>query len=143
MKTGMSSALFCVVPILFCAHVWCPDLLLLLSLLLLQALQLAQAALEGSDTDRLRSVSLGLLGRCHHALGDLAAAQHHYAQVGAYIVAMAGTHSGRRGTNAESNRKEVRCGARVLGCTHGSAVGRGCRHAPAALSECCWVAAAC
>jgi hypothetical protein len=61
--------------------VWCPNPLLLLSLLLLQALQLAQAALEGSDTDRLRSVSLGLLGRCHHALGDLAAAQHHYAQV--------------------------------------------------------------
>jgi hypothetical protein len=49
--------------------------------LLLQALQLAQAALEGSDTDRLRSVALVLLGRCHHALGDLAAAQHHYAQV--------------------------------------------------------------
>ncbi|KAF6252058.1 hypothetical protein COO60DRAFT_560958 [Scenedesmus sp. NREL 46B-D3] len=45
-----------------------------------QALQLAQAALEGSDTDRLRGVALGLLGRCHHALGDLAAAQHHYAQ---------------------------------------------------------------
>lgn len=45
-----------------------------------QALQLAQAALEGADTDRLRSAALGLCGRCHHALGDLAAAQHHYAQ---------------------------------------------------------------
>lgn len=51
-------------------------------LLLNQALALAQAAFEASDTDRLRSVSLSLLGRCHHAVGDLPAAQHHYAQVG-------------------------------------------------------------
>ncbi|KAF8067234.1 ctr9 [Scenedesmus sp. PABB004] len=45
-----------------------------------QALELAQCALDAADTDRLRAVALGLLGRCHHALGNLAAAQHHYAQ---------------------------------------------------------------
>jgi hypothetical protein len=88
----------------------CLSLLLLWLLLLLQALQLAQAALEGSDTDRLRSVALGLLGRCHHALGDLAAAQHHYAQVGAhiYVCLLYSSLTAEPTTRYEATRDRVR-----------------------------------
>lgn len=46
-----------------------------------QALELAQSALDGADTDRLNAVAHTLLGRVHHALGDLVAAQLHYSQV--------------------------------------------------------------
>jgi len=50
-----------------------------------QAKQLAEAALLGCDTNRLRVTAFTLLGRCNHALGDFKAAQQNYAQVGAVM----------------------------------------------------------
>lgn len=76
-----------------------------------QAKQLAEAALLGCDTNRLRVTAFTLLGRCNHALGDFKAAQQNYAQVGA-MMERAGLQRAGLGTMQMHARQQLAHSAR-------------------------------